>query len=144
MNTALVLADLQERLPAHSLFTDPALMESYRTDRAMFCEAGVPLAVVRAQSTAEVSATMEIATKHGVPVVPQGARSGLSGAANAIDGCIVISLEAMDQVVRIDTANRYVVTQPGVFNAVLARAVAEHGLFYPPDPSSKEFCTIGG
>ncbi|GAA3514442.1 FAD-linked oxidase C-terminal domain-containing protein [Aeromicrobium panaciterrae] len=138
------LAELKDRLPEGSIVTDPALMESYRTDRAMFCEAGVPLVVVRARSTAEVSATMEVASKHGVPVVPQGARSGLSGAANAIDGCIVISLEAMDEVVRIDTANRYVVTQPGVFNAVLARAVAAEGLFYPPDPSSKEFCTIGG
>ena len=143
-DTDLALAELRERLPESSVVTDPALIEGYRADRAMFCEAGVPLAVVRARSTAEVSATMEIATKHGVPVVPQGARSGLSGAANAIDGCIVVSLEAMDQVVRIDTANRYVVTQPGVFNAVLARAVAEQGLFYPPDPSSKEFCTIGG
>ena len=138
------LAELQEALPAQVLVTDPDLMESYRTDRAMFCEAGLPLVVVRARSTADVSATMEIASRHGIAVVPQGARSGLSGGANAIDGCIVLSLEAMDQIVRIDTANRYVVTQPGVFNAVLARAVAEEGLFYPPDPSSKEFCTIGG
>jgi len=144
VNAAGALAELQARLPAQSLVTDPELMESYRTDRAMFCEAGTPLAVVRARSTAEVSQTLEIASTHRVPVVPQGARSGLSGAANAIDGCIVISLEAMDQVVRIDTANRYVVTQPGVFNAALARAVAAEGLFYPPDPSSKEFCTIGG
>lgn len=139
-----VLAELRERLSESSIVTDPALMESYRNDRAMFCDAGLPLVVVRARSTAEVSATMEVASKHGVPVVPQGARSGLSGGANAIEGCIVISLEAMDEVVRIDAANRYVVTQPGVFNAVLARAVAEQGLFYPPDPSSKEFCTIGG
>lgn len=139
-----VLADLRDRLPAASLITDPGRMESYRTDRAMFCEAGMPLAVIRARSTAEVSQAMEIASKHGVPVVPQGALSGLSGGANAIDGCLVVTLEAMDQVVRIDKANRYVVTQPGVMNAALGRAVAEEGLFYPPDPSSKEFCSIGG
>ena len=77
-------------------------------------------------------------------MVPQGARSGLSGAANAIEGGLVISLEKMDQVLEIDPVNRYVVTQPGVFNAVLSRAVAEQGLFYPPDPSSWEFCSIGG
>ncbi len=141
---AAILADLTERLSAHSIITDPALIEAYRADRAMFCEAGVPLAVVRARDTAEVSATMEVARLHGVPVVPQGARSGLSGGANAIDGCIVITLEAMNEIVRIDVANRYVIAQPGVLNAELARAVAEHGLFYPPDPSSKEFCTIGG
>ncbi|MBC7594041.1 MAG: FAD-binding protein [Kineosporiaceae bacterium] len=139
-----ILAELRETLPENTLITDTGLMETYRTDRAMFCDAGMPLAVVRAQCTADVVAAMKVANKHGVPVVPQGARSGLSGGANAIDGCLVISLEAMDQIVRIDQANRYVVTQPGVLNAVLARAVAEHGLFYPPDPSSKEFCAIGG
>ena len=139
-----VLAELRESLPENTLITDTSLMETYRTDRAMFCDAGMPLAVVRAHSTADVVATMQVASKNGIPVVPQGARSGLSGGANAIDGCLVISLEAMDEIVRIDQANRYVVTQPGVLNAVLARAVAEHGLFYPPDPSSKEFCSIGG
>ena len=76
--------------------------------------------------------------------MPQGARSGLSGAANALDGCIVISLEKMDKILAIEPVDRYVVTQPGVYNAVLSRAVAEHGLFYPPDPSSWEFCSIGG
>ncbi|MEO6471495.1 MAG: FAD-linked oxidase C-terminal domain-containing protein, partial [Aeromicrobium sp.] len=144
IDESAVLAELRECLSPLSLITDVELMESYRTDRAMFCDAGMPLAVIRAQSTAEVSDTLRVANKHGVPVVPQGARSGLSGGANAIDGCLVVSLEAMDEIVRIDQANRYVVTQPGVFNAVLGRAVAEVGLFYPPDPSSKEFCTIGG
>lgn len=144
IDASRVLAELGERLPENILVTDTGLMETYRTDRAMFCDSGMPLAVVRAKCTADVVATMKVANKHGVHVVPQGARSGLSGGANAIDGCIVISLEAMDQIVRIDQANRYVVTQPGVFNAVLARAVAEHDLFYPPDPSSKEFCSIGG
>lgn len=139
-----VLAELRTCLPETGLITDPALMETYRRDRAMFCDSGMPLAVVRARSTADVVATMQVACKNGTPVVPQGARSGLSGGANAIENCIVVSLEAMDQIVRIDQANRYVVAQPGVLNAVLARAVAEHGLFYPPDPSSKEFCSIGG
>lgn len=142
--TAAALAELQERLPAEILLTDADLMESYRTDRSVFCHAGMPLVVIRARSTADVSAAMQIAHRYGVPVVPQGARSGLSGGANAIDGCIVISLEGMDRIVRIDEANRYVVTQPGVMNAVLARAVAEKGLFYPPDPSSTEFSSIGG
>lgn len=141
---SIVLAELRECLPANSLIADAALMETYRTDRAMFCDSGMPLAVIRAQCTADVVAAMKVANKHGVPVVPQGARSGLSGGANAIDGCLVISLEAMNQIARIDQANRYVITQPGALNAVLARAVAEHDLFYPPDPSSKEFCSIGG
>jgi len=139
-----VLDALFEALPASTVLTDPDVVESYRRDRATFCAAGHPLAVVRARTTEQVSAVMRIATQHRVPVVPQGARSGLSGAANAIDGCIVLSLEAMTEVLRVDVVNRYVVTQPGVMNAELSRRVAQDGLFYPPDPSSWEFCSIGG
>ncbi len=139
-----VLERLRQALPPEALVTDADRMESYRYDRAMFCPAGQPLAVVLARETAHVQAAVRIAAETGTPIVPQGARSGLSGAANAIEGCIVISLEKMDRVLQIDPVNRYVVTQPGIYNAVLSRAVAEHGLFYPPDPSSWEFCSIGG
>ena len=139
-----VVEQLRQVLPPEALVTDPDRMESYRYDRAMFCPAGMPLAVVLARETAHVQAAVRIANEAGIVVVPQGARSGLSGAANALDGCIVISLEKMDRVLAIEPVDRYVVTQPGVYNAVLSRAVAEHGLFYPPDPSSWEFCSIGG
>ncbi|MGC4943932.1 FAD-binding oxidoreductase [Kribbella sp. DT2] len=139
-----VVERLRQVLPAEALVVDPDRMESYRYDRAMFCPAGIPAAVVLARETAHVQAAVRAAAEFGVPVVPQGARSGLSGAANALDGCIVVSLEKMDQILRIEPVDRYVVTQPGVFNAVLSRAVAEQGLFYPPDPSSWEFCSIGG
>ncbi|GAB3931939.1 FAD-linked oxidase C-terminal domain-containing protein [Kribbella albertanoniae] len=139
-----VLEELRRVLPPEALVTDPDRMESYRYDRAMFCPAGMPIAVVLARETAHVQAAVKVAAAAGVPVVPQGARSGLSGAANALEGCIVISLEKMDKILAIEPIDRYVVTQPGVFNAVLSRAVAEQGLFYPPDPSSWEFCSIGG
>jgi glycolate oxidase len=139
-----VVPALADGLPPEALVTDPDLMESYRYDRAMFCPAGVPAAVVLARETAHVQHALRTASALGVPVVPQGARSGLSGAANAIDGCIVVSTEKMTSVLEIDVANRVVVTQPGIFNADLSAAVAAHGLFYPPDPSSWEFCSIGG
>ncbi|MGW6201572.1 FAD-binding oxidoreductase [Kribbella sp. NPDC055110] len=139
-----VVEQLRQVLPPEALVTDPDRMESYRYDRAMFCPAGMPLAVVLARETAHVQAAVRVAAEAGVPIVPQGARSGLSGAANALDGCIVVSLEKMDRILAIEPIDRYVVTQPGVYNAVLSRAVAEHGLFYPPDPSSWEFCSIGG
>src|SRR5687767_1961135 len=135
---------LRQVLPPEALVTDADRIQSYRYDRAMFCPAGEPIAVVLARETAHVQAAVRIAAEAGVPVVPQGARSGLSGAANAIEGCLVISLEKMDKILEIEPVDRYVVTQPGVFNAVLSRAVAEQGLFYPPDPSSWEFCSIGG
>ncbi len=144
VSTGGVATALLAQLPADVVVTDPDRLESYRYDRAMFCPAGVPAAVVLARETAHVQAALRVASALGVPVVPQGARSGLSGAANAIEGCIVISTERMNQVLEVDPANRLVVTQPGVFNADLSRAVGEHGLFYPPDPSSWEFCSIGG
>ncbi|MBK6871577.1 MAG: FAD-binding protein [Kineosporiaceae bacterium] len=139
-----VLAALAEHLPAHVVLTDHDLLQSYRNDRAMFCPAGMPLAVVLARETAHVQHALRVASRFGVPVVPQGARSGLSGAANAIEGCLVVSTEKMTEVLELDVANRFVVTQPGIFNADLSRHVEASGLFYPPDPSSWEFCSIGG
>jgi glycolate oxidase len=76
--------------------------------------------------------------------VPRGAGTGLSGGANAIDGCVVLSLERMRQIREINTEQRYAVVEPGVINADLGRAAADAGLYYPPDPGSFEICTIGG
>ncbi|MFD0788182.1 FAD-binding oxidoreductase, partial [Micromonospora azadirachtae] len=81
---------------------------------------------------------------HGVPVVPQGARTGLAGAANAVDGAVVLSTVAMNEIREIDPVSRIAVVQPGVVNATLAAAVAKQGLWYPPDPGSWESSTIGG
>src|SRR3954462_9335154 len=144
VDAGTVVAALAAGLPPATLLPDPDLLESYRYDRAQFCPAGVPAAVVLARETAHVQHALRVASALRTPVVPQGARSGLSGAANAIDGCVVVSTEKMRRPLEIDVANRFVVTQPGIYNAELSRAVAEHGLFYPPDPSSWEFCSIGG
>jgi glycolate oxidase len=139
-----VVAELAEGLPAGAVVVDDDVVAAYSVDRAMFCPVGKALALVHARSTTDVQHVMRVASRHRVPVVPQGARSGLSGAANAVDGCILLSLEKMNEILEIDVANRLIVTQPGVYNADLSRRVAEAGLFYPPDPSSWEFCSIGG
>jgi glycolate oxidase len=135
---------LRDALPDDVVVTDQDRMTGFQRDRAMFCAAGMPAAVVLPRETAHVQRALEVASRFGVPVVPQGARSGLSGAANAIDGCIVIATDRMNRVVEVSAEDRLVVTEPGVMNADLSRAVDEHGLFYPPDPSSWEFCSIGG
>ena len=139
-----VLAALRDGLPEGSVVVDPDVVASYSVDRAMHCPVGKGLALVHARSTEEVQHVVRVAGRYGVPVVPQGARSGLSGGANAVDGAILLSLEKMNAVLEIDADNRIVVTQPGIYNIDLSKAVVEHGLFYPPDPSSWEFCTIGG
>ncbi|MEU0957762.1 FAD-linked oxidase C-terminal domain-containing protein [Streptomyces niveus] len=139
-----LLAELRTGLPAEALITDPDITASYANDMASFCEAGSPAVVVLPRTVEQVQHVMRTATALRVPVVPQGARTGLSGAANASDGCIVLSLVKMDKILEISPVDRIAVVEPGVVNAVLSRAVNEHGLYYPPDPSSWETCTIGG
>ncbi|MBY8866248.1 FAD-binding oxidoreductase [Streptomyces sennicomposti] len=131
-------------LPAEAVLTDPDVTASYANDMASFCPSGAPAVVVLPRTVEEVQHVMRTATELRVPVVPQGARTGLSGAANASDGCIVLSLTKMDRILEINPVDRVAVVEPGVINAALSRAVNEHGLYYPPDPSSWEMCTIGG
>ncbi|REF37619.1 FAD-binding oxidoreductase [Thermasporomyces composti] len=139
------LADaLRAQIPAPLVVTDPDRLASYRHDMATFCPSGMPAVAVLARETAHVQHVLKVASDLGVPVVPQGGRTGLSGGANAVDGCIVLSLAGMDRILEIDPANRVAVVEPGVLNAVLSKAAAEQGLFYPPDPSSWEISTVGG
>jgi glycolate oxidase len=141
--TAAPVADLRSALPEGALVEDRDIIGSYRQDWARDPDAGWPLAVVRATCTADVQATLRWASAHGVPVVPRGAGSGLSGGSTAVEGGIVLSTERMREI-RIDTVARVAVTQPGLLNAEVKKAAAEHGLWYPPDPSSFEICSIGG
>ncbi|WP_417555147.1 FAD-binding oxidoreductase [Microbacterium sp.] len=138
-----VIADLIDALPEGAVITNPDSLEAYRRDRAEDPDAGTPLAVVRATSTEDVQAAVRIAAREGVGIVPRGAGSGLSGGSSAVDGAIVISLERMREI-RIDPALQMAVVQPGAFNAEVKAAASEHGLWYPPDPSSQAFCSIGG
>jgi glycolate oxidase len=138
------LAELESELPPGTVVTDPDVVASYRADRADLVPAGQPLAVVRVTAAEQVSTAVRWAQRHGVTVIPRGAGTGLSGGANAVDGCLVVSLERMTAIREIDTANHLAVVEAGVINADLGRAVAEHGLFYPPDPGSFEISTIGG
>jgi glycolate oxidase len=137
------VAELAAGFPEGVLATDPVTLEKYRHDWTRDASAGMPLAAVRAESTAHVQQTVRWAARHGIPVVPRGAGSGLSGGALAVDGGIVLSLERM-RAIQVDTAARVAVVEPGALNAEVKRAAAEHGLWYPPDPSSYEMCSIGG
>ncbi|TDB73467.1 FAD-binding oxidoreductase [Micromonospora sp. KC723] len=139
-----LLDDLRAALGDDAVLTDPDLLRVHRRDEADLCPAGTPLVVVRPRDTEGVVAVVRAAARHGVPVVPQGARTGLAGAANAVDGALVLSTVAMDAIREIDPVSRIAVVQPGVVNATLAGAVAKHGLRYPPDPGSWESSTIGG
>nr|WP_285665811.1 FAD-linked oxidase C-terminal domain-containing protein [Actinorhabdospora filicis] len=141
---AALLAELAAALPQGAVVTDPDILAAHVRDHADLCEAGAPLALVRPRDTAQVAAVMRAAHAHGVPVVPQGARTGLAGAANAVDGCLLLSLAGMNAILELDPVNRLAVVQPGVINADVSRAAQEHGLRYVPDPGSWESSTIGG
>jgi glycolate oxidase len=99
---------------------------------------------VRARTEDEVRHVVRTCAEFGAPVVPRGAGTGLSGGANATEGAVMLDLSRMNQVLEIDQDNMTCVVQPGVVNNDLKAAVAAHGLWYPPDPASAPWSTIGG
>jgi glycolate oxidase subunit GlcD len=142
--TAAWVTELQAALGPGNVLLDPDVTVAYARDQAMLAPAGTPAAVVLPRSTADVVAVMQVASRHGIPVVPRGAGSGLAGASNAVDGAITLVTTRMDAVLEVAPGDRLAVVQPGVVNKALRDAVAGAGLFYPPDPSSYDWCTIGG
>ena len=136
--------ELRARLDDDRIQDDPDVVAAYSQDRAVFERAGRADVLVMPRTTDEVVAALAAARAVGAPVVTRGAGSGLCGGANAVDGCVILSLHRMNRVIDIDPANRMARVQPGVLNGDLKRAVAAHGLFYPPDPASYEISSIGG
>ena len=127
-----------------ALLTTPGSLERYSHDEAEWAPYVPALAVVRPRTPEQVQAVVRVCLEEGVAVVPRGAGTGLSGGANAVAGSVVVSFEAMDAVLSIDPLERYAVVQPGVVNDHLRATVAEQGLWYPPDPASSPWATIGG
>ena len=103
-----------------------------------------PDVVLKPRTAEEISAIMKICNLHQIPVTPRGAGTGLSGGALAQFGGVLISTERMNSIIEIDERNLQVITEPGVITETLQQAVRDRGLFYPPDPSSRGSCFIGG
>jgi glycolate oxidase len=141
---AALLEALRNRLEPDRIATDDDVLSAYVHDEAEWAPHGRPVALVRARSTADVQAVVQECLAHGAPVVTRGAGTGLSGGANAVDGCVVLSTERMTAVKEINHAERLAVVEPGIVNDHLRAACAEQGLWYPPDPASAPWSTIGG
>lgn len=139
-----IVEALTSDLGRESVFTDTDVTGSYAHDMMPLAEHGVPAAVVLPTTVEQVQSVVRICGEHGVPIVPRGAGSGLSGAANAIEGCVVLVMTKFTEVESIDVDNRTATVQPGVVNLDLRTEVEKNGLFYPPDPSSYDWCTVGG
>ena len=122
------LDGLAAELSSGALVTDRDVIDSYSSDKALFCPAGTASALVRAADVDDVVAVMRFATAHRIPVVTQGARTGLSGAANATDGAILLNVAKLNAIVDIDEVDQTCRVQPGVINQDLKTALAEHGL----------------
>jgi glycolate oxidase len=131
-------------LPGIDVVDDPDVLASLGHDEAEWAPAGRAVAAVRPRSTEEVRRVVAACAQRDIPIVARGAGTGLSGGSNAVDGCVILDLSKMNRIVEIDADNMIAVVQPGVVNDDLKKAVAEHGLWYPPDPASAPWSTIGG
>lgn len=136
---ALLRSELGDRVD-----TTPGSLEQARADRSGHRSTGTPLAVVHAESTADVQAVLRIATATATPVVTRGAGTGLAGAANAGPGEIALSTLRMRRILEVDVDDQLAVVEPGILNAELNDALAAHGLWWAPDPASRDIATVGG
>ncbi len=133
---------LEKSIGKGKVFRKPEDLAIYGMDATKLC--GEPVAVVLAETTADVQETVRFAVKLGISVTARGAGSGLSGGSVPLDGGIVISCERMNNVEIIDPKKMTAIVQPGVVTSELQAKVAKFRLFYPPDPSSHTISTIGG
>ena len=135
--------ELQAAVGARYCLSDTASLRMYECDGLTGTRVRPRFAVLPA-TTAEVASVVRVAAKHGLPIVPRGAGTGLSGGAVPVEGCISVVMTRMDRILEIDFENRRMRVQPGAINLDVTRAVAEHGYYYAPDPSSQSVCSIGG
>jgi D-lactate dehydrogenase len=125
-----------------ALHTGPAERLAYAYDNSRLNHR--PDAVVFPTEHAQVEALVRVCREHRAPLTARGRGSNTTGASVPVEGGIVASFERMNRILRIDPANRLAVVEPGVINGDLQRALAAHDLFWPPDPSSSPWCSIGG
>lgn len=119
-------------------------LEDYGRDESPLPQQFPPDCAVLVESTAEAAAVLRICLERQVPVTPRGAGSGMCGGALPVAGGVVLSTERMKRIREIDAGDLVAVVEPGVVTGVLQEAVEAEGLFYPPDPASLEYCSIGG
>ena len=137
-----IVRDLKKIVGPANLYTSPEEMVAYSYDATQ--REVLPWAVARPSTVREVSEILVLANRERFPVVPRGAGTGMSGGSVPACGGLVLSLERMNRILEIDEENLIAVVEPGVITGDLQREVEKRGLFYPPDPASHDFCTIGG
>ncbi|QDG61038.1 FAD-binding oxidoreductase [Pseudarthrobacter sp. NIBRBAC000502771] len=139
-----IVDELEAILAPGQVDTGEVPLLRYAVDQAPVIDFQLPLAVVFPESVADVQSVVKACADSGVAIVPRGAGTGVSGGAHATANCIILSLERMDRILALSPDDETAVVEPGVVNAVLNEAAAEHGLMYAPDPASFRSSTIGG
>ncbi len=138
-----IVQDLQKLVSGEGVISDPTELVPYETD-AFTAYRRVPLAVVLPQTTEQVAAVLKYCNKAGVPVIPRGAGTSLSGGAIPQEDAIVIGVAKMSRVLDVNYSNRTATVQAGITNLNVSDHVGPDGFFYAPDPSSQLACTIAG
>jgi len=143
INMKDLVGELKAILGEQWVFVDPENLNRYAHDETENLHF-LPDVVIKPRTAEEISAVMRLCNTHAIPVTPRGGGTGLSGGALPQFGGVLLSTERMNSILSIDERNGQVITEPGVITEVLQNAVKEKGLFYPPDPSSRGTCFIGG
>jgi glycolate oxidase len=138
-----IVASLRKLLPDQTLVADEAGRRAFETD-ALTAYRQPPMAVVLPRSTEEISRVLNFCHLAGVRIVPRGAGTSLSGGALPLEDSVVLCLSRMNKVLEVNLESRYIRVETGITNLGVSNAVAPHGFFYAPDPSSQLACTIGG
>jgi glycolate oxidase len=146
MDHPALIERLQRIVGPQGVFYRPADLLVYEYDGSVdgAVETARPLAVVLPTTAEQVAEVVRLAAAEGLPVVPRGAGTGLSGGAVAQRGGIIIALTRMNRILEIDREDRVALVEPGVINLELSEFVQPDGYFFAPDPSSQRACTIGG
>src|SRR6201997_1597564 len=141
--TPQILNQLRQIVGNEFVFTDREKLEHYgkdETEDLLF----IPELVVKPNTPQQIAGILKIANTNLIPITPRAAGTGLSGGALPVMGGIILSVERFNKILEIDERNLQATVEPGVINEVFQNAVAEKGLFYPPDPASKGSCFLGG
>ena len=152
MNGSGLAAETRQRLirgcevivGSAGVITSPDELRVYDCDALIFHHRGMPDLVVLPTSTGQVADVVRLCAKEGVPFLPRGAGTGLSGGATPIHGGVLIVLTRMTRILNLDIPNRMATVEAGCINLWLTNAAKRHGFFYAPDPASQQACTIGG
>src|SRR3954447_201201 len=146
LDRARIAADLRGRLKDSEILDAPAELQTYGYDASFLTQLNPipPDVAVIVRSAEDAAAVMRYADANNVPVTPRGAASGQTAASVAVEGGIVLAMNAMNRVLEVDLPNMQVICEPGVVHAKLNEQLAPHRLIFPPDPGSTRMATVGG